>query len=478
MNTLERQLLEYGAFHERQQDGLVLDEITVGEVTPLTSPSSRSRRRFVAIAAAAAAAVLLLIGGVALLGGEEPSPVTQLPPATTTPAPVTTTPSPPTTLTPPTTLAESPGQQPIIWTRLPDLAVFAGESISDVTFGPDGFVAVGTAAWHSPDGSTWSRVGDFTAGAVIHGSAGYVALGRAMVEDQEPRTAEVWRSADGVTWENTATLTSGGNVSIDRLVIAHGDAGYVAVGTLCCVLAQGGSSFVAYWRSDDGVDWLRADAPTFTAQYIAITDIAFGGGRYLAVGTAPGLPGGTDDGVILVSTDGLTWTKVDDPALSDQRGESFQRVAGVAYGDTGWVVVGEDDASLDTEFVTVDGAVWHSPDGHTWTRIPHDPDLFAPSGREGVDTRELELLGVAHGAAGYVAVGLDIAYDLAGVPTATAVAFRSEDGVNWDRLVIDDQTFEEVQAESIAFGAGIYVAVGFYFDAGEAAAVWIGTPNP
>ena len=463
-NDLGTQLRDYFEFVDETLPTITADDLYDTEpLRPTARPLLRGWRIAPVAAAITVLVVLVAIFLAGRLGGDEeiiepigPPVVTTIPEPTTPPSTVVTT----TTAT-----EESAPQQAVTWTRLPDLAVFAGESISDVTFGNDGFVAVGSAAWHSPDGSTWSRVADFTAGDVSHGPSGYVAVGSIENEEAGEVVGEVWRSADGVTWSEAVTLVE--ELGVDRLVVTHGDAGYVAVGTVCCVNDE---SFVAFWVSSDGVEWERVDAPTFNAQHIYISDVAFGDGRYVAVGSSPG-SGGTDDGVILVSTDGLTWTKIDDPALSDQRGESFQWVAGVAHGNAGWVVVGED--LVETELFVIDGAVWHSPTGDSWTRVPHDPILFTPPGVEGTDLGELELRGVIAGDAGYIAVG----YEDPETGAASAVALHSEDGVTWERIDAASELFDGFQAESIAFGGGIYVAVGFNFDDGTPGAVWIGTPS-
>ena len=65
MKTLERQLLEYGTFHEREQGTLSIDDATQVS-TSLVVDQSADRRPWLVVAAAAAA-VLILIGGVGLL---------------------------------------------------------------------------------------------------------------------------------------------------------------------------------------------------------------------------------------------------------------------------------------------------------------------------------------------------------------------------------------------------------------------------
>ena len=71
-----------------------------------------------------------------------------------------------------------------------------------------------------------------------------------------------------------------------------------------------------------------------------LRDVAFGGGRWVAVG----------EGVAVVSTDAAAWAAVTLPGLS---------LNGVAYGNGAFVAVGDGGA--------VRAAIARSPDGMAWT---------------------------------------------------------------------------------------------------------------
>jgi hypothetical protein len=109
------------------------------------------------------------------------------------------------------------------WTDVPTPAVVfpPDSSISDVTAGPDGFVAVGRVAngqevaaaiWTSPDGRDWllHRPGPdgLVLNSVTAGAGGYVAVGATMECDTDcaSREAVVMTSVDGETW---VTVPSG-----------------------------------------------------------------------------------------------------------------------------------------------------------------------------------------------------------------------------------------------------------------------------
>ncbi len=68
-------------------------------------------------------------------------------------------------------------------------------------------------------------------------------------------------------------------------------------------------------------------------------------------------------------------------------------------GGPGWVAVGHDDSGEDWN-----AAVWTSPDGVAWTRVPHDEALFGGE-------NDQEMFGVIAAGPGLVAVGAD--YDSA-----------------------------------------------------------------
>jgi len=103
------------------------------------------------------------------------------------------------------------------WTDVPTQAdVFPpGSSISEITAGPDGFVAVGqitvgqvstAAIWYSPDGRDWRLHRPGPDGlqlySVAAGDGGYVAVGATMecITDCASREAVVMTSVDGETW--------------------------------------------------------------------------------------------------------------------------------------------------------------------------------------------------------------------------------------------------------------------------------------
>lgn len=137
-----------------------------------------------------------------------------------------------------------------------------------------------------------------------------------------------------------------------------------------------------------------------------LSGVAYGGGCFVAVG------GSAFDGVVLVSEDGLTWSR-----LSYTPGANPN---GVAY--------------LEGRFFAVahDNVIPISEDGLTWQKV-HGP--------AGVGY----LVGIAHGNGRFVALG-------------PGYAFVSEDGERWPEVSLP--TGFAVDLAGIAFGAGRFVATG------------------
>jgi hypothetical protein len=126
----------------------------------------------------------------------------------------------------------------------------------------------------------------------------------------------VMTSSDGLTW-NQREL---GPYTGLKSVVWDG-AGLLAVG--------GG----IYW-SLDGADWIRQ----LPDESLHLNSVAFGGGRFVAVG---------DSGRVMISEDGKSWTK----GSSGQNANLY----GIVYGQTGFIAVGEN------------GLVLTTPEGNTWT---------------------------------------------------------------------------------------------------------------
>lgn len=189
---------------------------------------------------------------------------------------------------------------------------------------------VGNTILRSTDGITWGPVGGTrfaSLGTDVdgNGSGLWVATGIA--------PALTYSTNDGATW------TSAGVTGVGATCAA------IAYAAGLWVTSSGGLKF-----SSNGINWTAASGSTFGPSGDA-NDIAYGTGRWVAVGSSVAAPtyGGT---TIVTSTDGINWI----PAVSGAFSSSYG--TGVAYSPTlnRWVATGLATPVL----VSSDGLNWSS----------------------------------------------------------------------------------------------------------------------
>ncbi|WP_060862295.1 chitobiase/beta-hexosaminidase C-terminal domain-containing protein [Paenibacillus riograndensis] len=198
----------------------------------------------------------------------------------------------------------------------------------------------------SSDGADWRYKwgGAFT--EIVHGSGSqYVAVGKTGGD------GAIWNSADLAHW-NEVTLsprTTGFNAA------AYGNNTYVAVG-------ETNQTTTALATSPDGTTWtLRSGINDSTT----LSDIAFGNGKFVAVGSGAGGP------KIKTSEDGISWHE---PALPVQ---PIDAVYSIAYTNNQFIALGygySDEGYLNA------ASIWTSADGETWSNrsgaYPNQTDGF------------------------------------------------------------------------------------------------------
>jgi len=194
------------------------------------------------------------------------------------------------------------------------------------------------------------------------------------------------------------------------------ESGFVAVGE-----ANGRA---AAWTSVDGETWRRAGAGqaafTSDAQRQVITDVAASSQGLVAVGFEQDRRG-RSRAVAWTSSDGMRWLRVPDQGALGRA--DFQIMKAVTAGGPGFVAVGWSEYEPATD--EANAAVWTSPNGRAWTRVPHDEDVFGVKGAEG-------MLDVVAGSRGLIAVGSD---------WPNEVVWTSVDGTVWTRLPHDEAVF-------------------------------------
>jgi hypothetical protein len=309
------------------------------------------------------------------------------------------------------------------WSRVPDeSSVFQDESggvtwMSSVVDAGSVLVAVGgrdkcckydasAIVWTSPDGITWSRAphnetvfDGASMNSVTTGGPGLVAVGDGERGDDEHSDVVVWTSPDGITWSrvphDNAAFDGASMVSV-----VAGAFGLVAVGTGWDDVAVGADwdeGRAAVWTSPDGITWsrVRSDETVF-GKNTAMKSVTIGGPGLVAVGRD------WSDGAsaaVWTSTDAITWSRVPDDEAVFASPDQYEMDDVIAAGP-GLIAVGSESQGEECEQCSFrDGAngaaVWTSPDGITWSRMPHAELIFGGA----------RMRSVAVGGPGLVAVG-------------------------------------------------------------------------
>lgn len=322
--------------------------------------------------------------------------------------------------------------------------------------GPMGFLAAGfdhsgdrgiPAMWSSPDGSTWSRVGQgpgspFGTGQVITGLAvnerGAVAVGTVRTGGDVDGMA--WFSSDGVTWRTVPLGLAGFSGRAEqevRGVTATPD-GFVAVGA-----DDNGERRVAVvWRSSDGVSWQRQPPSPDMGQLfpgestggVAAAAIA-GNGPLVAVG-------GSGSFRVWTSSDGRRWTG-EPPPVEAGRSDDGPLLATEAGG----VLVRPGS-----------GGLWFRRPGAAWIDVGADRSVFP------VPERFSSIRAMVRSGSGFVALG-----SVGGGTDAGPAVWTSSDANSWTR----NRPFDAGSVEELTVFGDRLVAAGTADDDGNVAAIWI-----
>ncbi|MGQ0826524.1 MAG: hypothetical protein ACT4OX_16100 [Actinomycetota bacterium] len=372
-----------------------------------------------------------------------------------------------------TTVASEPE-----WTLI-EVDAFADGYVSDVAADADVIVAVGRDArdteadpvvWISNDGSDWSTVAlalpdasrVWDAPVVGAGRDGFVALAQFNALDRAPIGSEAgqvaWVSPDGRSWElvdaDDAGLATATEVQEVEYVLRDARAADVVYTDRWIGGGDGGwdrsyetaSAGLVAWTSPDGRSWRvhSGRGEPFGGEIRSALAVGSDGTRVVVAGHSSGGPlPGYRDATLWWSDDGEVWNRVGDGgALS---GSGNEEIHAVARGGRGWVAVGFDENG-DPAIVDTRGAVWFSPDGTTWERIPHDEALFGGPG-EVVEIRALVATDQ-----GYVAAG-----NWRGDHAPSAAVWTSRDGRAWQLADVNgDLADSDAHIEHlVAFGSGL-----------------------
>lgn len=229
-------------------------------------------------------------------------------------------------------------------------------------------------------------------------------------------TDQVMTSPDAVTWTGRSTSFDG-STNGATLALSPGGGIFVVIGT------TGTNTLAAAISTDHGVTWTPHGIPSTGADPVADYYSAgiYRAGLYIAVAFAS--PSLSPVFTVITSSDGITWTA---GSLTAFAGSG---TSGIAFGAGLYVVTisGETTGQFGNNIVT-------SPDGISWT--------LRNIGFSG------SLDDVCYGGGQFVAISGSSAIAL------PPLAATSPDGITWTQQTVPNQLWN-----SVAYGAGLYVAV-------------------
>lgn len=215
---------------------------------------------------------------------------------------------------------------------------------------------LGGEVGYSKDGVNWTKIAPFYSKTLTNIAYG---KGKFIIVDED---GGLWMAEEApISWSKIDVTFSAG---IGSLTYANNR--FVVAGDYMCAF------------SEDGIKWTEVEAPH------SYNQIAFGGGRYVAVGA---------NGAVAVSYDGVTWVDRSNPDVTgDLRGVVYAKGKYIIGGIDGLIMYTEDfvtwgiatSNSAGVRYVrqiayaenkyyattytsSGKGEIWTSPDGITWT---------------------------------------------------------------------------------------------------------------
>ncbi len=173
-------------------------------------------------------------------------------------------------------------------------------------------------------------------------------------------------------------------------------------------------------------------------------------------------------GVSLIQVFGGSMSEHGSLAMEDgMRPEHIEwsSMTAVAVGGPGLVAGG---VSHSAEALTVDAAVWVSPDGRSWTRIDDESGVFGDAMSSTDEPVDQAITDMAGGSLGVIAVGTD------GLPSGQDGAiWVSDNGLTWERVLLDQDVFGgegDQTMHAVVQVSGQVVVVG---ESGGYASAWV-----
>jgi hypothetical protein len=210
---------------------------------------------------------------------------------------------------------------------------------------------------------------------VVWTGTGFVAVGKSIEHGEDD--AATWTSTTGLSWSRIVPTSLGIEGDQEMVSVAASPDAVVAGG-----FSTGADRDAAVWiLASDGWEPIVDDEEFGGDGDQQINAIAAAGPGLVAVGQE--IVDGEEDAVVWVSDDGRDWERIDAPAGTFD-GPGIQKMSTIAVSGNEIVAAGED---LTDE---LDAAVWTSPDGRAWTRVPSSaPGMSSLIDYGGQDIRAL-----------------------------------------------------------------------------------------
>jgi hypothetical protein len=220
-----------------------------------------------------------------------------------------------------------------------------------------------TDVWTSADGTTWAHVATvphelFSGLAYANGH--WVAVTLPPVFDTPQ--SDILNSTDLRTWKKSASVPG------DLTAVAFGDGRWEAVGDAppgsIGPQSQAGGAGIVY-SSSNGFAWRLVATVADTSKYglTGLTSVAYGDGRWIATAGTSIVP----PVEVYASSDGDTWTPRPSDALEQQMGGA------VSFGEGTWLITANSYSPPDPSTYAPapsDGLADTSTDGSTWEITP------------------------------------------------------------------------------------------------------------
>jgi len=252
------------------------------------------------------------------------------------------------------------------------------------------------------------------------------------------------------------------NVLADPLDVWHTNATFSASG-----IAYGNGKFVAVSGtslqvSPDGVSWTQYISPPV----LHYEGIAFGGGIFMAYGY-PVSTNSSGPCYILQSSDGLTWSKVN---------ETPSPIRGATYGNGRFVFVGDQIISTtlnpfqwsEFQLALSLGGVTFGAGRFVAVSADTSPSAYILSSTDTLiwrydysQTSGETLRTVAYGNGKFVATWRTN-YSYGGFNYSDQGFLTSSNLASWNRVVLTDYTYQSSDASGIAFGGGYFIGAAPY----------------